>query len=102
MSKLVWRVDPKPTGPYRSFQHRNWPAAHWHGSEQPAARIVCDVPYHPTIARTGHHPELRVRVAVPTGDGKWEWRQLLKRAKNLGEAKAFAAEYFIQHKDYIR
>lgn len=102
MSKLVWRVDPKPTGPYRSFQPRNWPAAHWHGSEQPAVRLVCEDAYHPSIARTAAHAELRIRVAVPTTDGKFEWRQLRRRAKTLNEAKAIAAEYFIHNKEYTR
>lgn len=102
MSKLIWRVDPKPTGSYRSFQRRNWPAAHWRGSEQPAARILCEDDYHPTRARTGDHSELVIHVAVPTTDGKFEWRKLKRTAQGLNEAKALAAEYFIRNKEHIR
>lgn len=25
--KIIWKVDPKPTGRYRSFQQRQWPTA---------------------------------------------------------------------------
>lgn len=27
LPKLKWRVDPAPTGPYRSFSKRAWPSA---------------------------------------------------------------------------
>lgn len=31
---IYWKVDPAPTGRYRSFQRRNWPTAYYKGSDE--------------------------------------------------------------------
>jgi len=41
MPKTVWVMSEKPTGRFRTFQHRSWPMAYYHHKEgPPAARLI--------------------------------------------------------------
>ena len=106
MHKLIWRVDPAPTGRYRSFQKRGWPSAHYDDKdERPAAMIQCEDDYDPQDVRAGTHKELTVYVAdyrpfvgdimIHEGnpkdrDGRFKWRKAKERAKTLDDAKRIA------------
>jgi hypothetical protein len=87
--KLKWRVQPAPTGRYRSFEHRGWPSAEY-PSEKTAARITCLDEYYPANVRSGSHAQLTVWIAdwSAGADGSgFAWRTLKEKAKTLDEAK---------------
>lgn len=91
MKKIIWKVGPKPTGKYRSFQTRGWPTAEI-GNEIVAA-LYCDEPY------TGFNSRrtdllITVRVTDRFGPDTWEWKQLKLRAKSVAEAKQLVATFY--------
>jgi hypothetical protein len=94
--KLKWRVDPPPTGRYRSFAHRGWPTANFSGADKIAVQIRCDDPYIPAKVKTGDHKPLCVYIAEwfdPAERGTraaFEWRKLTTEFATLKEAKAAA------------
>lgn len=103
---LVWRVDPAPTGRYRSFQTRGWPFAHYKGpKERAAVYITCDDDYTPHRARTGEHAPLKIHIAKhyirPDGTPTFTWMQLKVRAQTLDEAKALARMAIDPHPDFL-
>lgn len=104
--KLTWRVQPAPTGRYRSFERRGWPGASWPDGK-PAARIECEDAYTPGRARGARpHAALRVRIAdwsCRTTDGRvtFEWRLLVKRCATLQEAKALAQRALEQRPNFF-
>lgn len=93
-TKLTWRVGTKPTGRYRSFEHRSWPRAEWPSGEC-AANIYCEDDYTaPRARREQPHAPLRVNVAVYDETGKWRWATLKGRPPNLDEAKQLVNKFF--------
>jgi ribosomal protein L37AE/L43A len=97
--KLKWRIDPAPTGPYSSFQKRNWPSAYY-ANGSPAAQLICPDPYHPRDAKEGKHASLKVRVA-DWSQKPWKWRAVKGEFKTLAEAKAAAARVIEQVPAFI-
>jgi glutamine amidotransferase-like uncharacterized protein len=99
--KLIWRVQPVPTGRYRSFEKRGWPEATFDNQDKtPAAMIACEVDYKISIAKSGNHPELTVRVRVPS-ETSWKWATLKKRAANMREAKDLVDLFYKANPQYI-
>lgn len=91
MTKLIWRVQPAPTGRYRSFEKRGWPDASYDDAdESPAAMITSEDAYAPSRIKTGEHAELIVHIADWSIPPSFKWRQAKKRCKTLAEAKALA------------
>jgi len=89
--KLYWKVDPAPTGRFRSFEKRGWPTAYYDKDEDKiAAALYCDAEYVPSIVKSGELFNIQVRIAdYSIGGGGWEWRTMKTRCKSLDEAKKF-------------
>ena len=94
--KLKWKVQPEPTGRYRSFEHRGWPQAELSNGDT-VAIITCDDSYVPALAKAGHHKPLKVRVADYSRT-PGQWYVLKERFETLDKAKkgvvAFLNEVF--------
>ena len=87
--KLKWKVDPEPTGRYRSFEGRAWPSAEYVDGRL-AAFIVCSEDYRPRYVKTGNHPELAVKLYDYSGAERVT-KVLKARFATLAEAKAATA-----------
>jgi len=102
--KLKWRVGEVKTGRYRGFFKRSWPSANFMDGNT-AAAIYCDDEYYPSIAKSGEHSELIVRVAAwgykEPGCGVFKWLTLKKRAKTLKEAKELALAFFGKFPEFM-
>jgi len=58
-----WKVEEPPTGDFRSFHYRGWPAAVYKNDAQDlCGDIQCPDSYQPFMARAGSHKPLTVRV----------------------------------------
>jgi hypothetical protein len=89
--KIVWRVSPAPTGPYRSFSHRGWPSADY-ADGRTCAYISCEDSYEPRLVREGNHAPLTLRIAdYSVVGGSWQWRKAKSTFATLAEAKAALA-----------
>ena len=93
--KLKWRVQPEPTGRYRSFKKRGWPTAEYIDGCI-AASISCEDDYVPARVKSGDHKELVVRVADYSVK-PWKWRTVKARASTLEEAKALVVRVLEAH-----
>jgi hypothetical protein len=100
-NKVVYRVADKPTGMYRSFEHRGWPSGNYAGTDEPAVHISCEDDYVPWRVKTGEHAELTVRVADHSAKPCWQWRTLKKRCKTLQEAKDLVETFLAQFPQFI-
>lgn len=101
--KLFWKVGEAPTGRYRSFFKRSWPMAYFDKDHDFAAVLIdYEESYTTALAKSEDIGEIKIRVAIPTPGGSFNWALLKKRAKNLKEAKEFAAEFFEQHPEHVR
>lgn len=90
--KLNWKVQPAPTGRYRSFESRGWPTAEFANGDH-AAHVYCEDEYVPRDVAVGSHRELRVVVA-DWSVTPWKGRTLVARPKTLAEAKALVQKFF--------
>ncbi len=100
MTKIVWRVDPKPTGRYRSFQKRSWPHARWGTSEGPSLSYLYPDPWVDYWSRITETVILKVRVADHR-EKSFIWRTLKKRATGLAEAKEIVRKFYEEHPDWL-
>jgi hypothetical protein len=98
--KLKWKVSPVPTGPYRSFQKREWPGAVY-GDDTPAVAIYCEDEYIPAKVKLGQHAPLKVCVADHSVR-PWRWLTLTKRYATLEQAKEAARLCFEQHPELLK
>ena len=92
-----------PTGPFRSFQRRGWPMAHYDDAkESVAAWIISDDDYVPRNIKTGNHTSLRLVVADHSPEYAPSWKRLVfkKEFKTLAEAKAGLLEILKRHSEY--
>jgi hypothetical protein len=95
--KLKWRVEPAPTGPYRSFSKRDWPRAFF-ADERIAFSIECDDSYDPKRVKDGDHEELKIWVADwSDGSRSFTWKAIKQRAGTLAEAKQIAADFLAKY-----
>jgi len=103
--KLKWRVDPVPTGRYRSFEKRGWPSAEYENQDA-AVALYCKNEYCPADVKTGDHAPITIRVAQwrPKEErakkGAFTWRQFKKQAKTLKEAKELAKAFLEAHPEF--
>lgn len=98
--KLKWKVQPKPTGRYASFQYRGWPELYSPGGSI-LARIHCShVAYSHRVAKQADHDPLTVYVYhCQNRPNLSDW--LGSRFATLSEAKAAAEAFFAEHPDYL-
>jgi hypothetical protein len=98
--KLKWELAYKPTGRFSFLEKREWPRAHYQGTERIALIIYCEDAYSLKSAKTGSHQELSVRVAdysVPHG---FQWRTLRRRFATLTDAKEAATKFLEERPVY--
>lgn len=109
--RLVWRVDPEPTGKYSFVERRGWPFAYYRDSEreETAVALFCAKEYVPSLVREGKHPEIKIKIAdhsVADNEeerakyGSRRMRTLIQRAKTLKEAKEIAQGFLDQHPEF--
>jgi len=98
--KIKWKVDPPPSGRYRSFVKRAWPMAHLDDAdESPVAYITCLDEYKPRAARYGEHRPLTVNVAFRFGISGFKWVAWTKVA-TLREAKIVVGQWVFNHPEH--
>lgn len=93
--KMKWKVEPEPTGRYRSFSHRGWPSATYPNGDF-AGSIRCEDDYSGKRAKglIPHKPlKVYVKVRCKTEEdvkkyGTFQTRRLLGEFATLPEAKA--------------
>lgn len=96
--KLKWKVDPVPTGRYRSFVKRGWPSAYYPDGNN-AVFLYAEEPYAPCFARAELRFPITIRVAFHHPEEEWPekgaftWRTLKVRAYSLEEAKTLAQTF---------
>jgi len=102
MAKLLkWKVDPRPTGRYRSFESRSWPSAFYkHEREHLCACIQCADEYYPKGVKSGNHPELSLLVYVYT-EKERRMVVLKKKFKTLLEIKEELPKFLCRHTEYL-
>lgn len=102
--KIIWKVAPKPTGRYRSFAHREWPTAYYGSTEgKPAAFLVCDDDYTPSLVMAGRHGPLSIIMLHhqhPGAGASWKRFRLKKTAATLDEAKKMVQAFLDEHIDW--
>jgi hypothetical protein len=104
--KLVWRVEPRPTGRDASFQTRGWPSAELEDGTA-AVSLHCADEYVPADVRAGRHGPITIKVADRRPEtiaekGAWIWRTLKRKAATLDEAKAIVAEFMTANPHVVR
>ena len=101
LPKIKWRVQPAPTGRYRSFDRRGWPSAEY-SDGQLAASIRCEDAYYPAHAKTGAHAPLTLVVYdYSKGTQERASRVLVKRFSTLEEAKAALLPALEKYPEFI-
>lgn len=95
--KIVWRVQPKPTGRYRSFQKRGWPQAFLNDAEGSLiAALHADEDY--------PAPKQEIRVVVydhRKGMQERKSAQLKQRAKSVDHAKRLVQEFYNKNPEWL-
>ena len=106
--KIIWKVEPAPTGRYRSFNRRGWPMAHYPmPGDPPAAMVSCADEYDPKKVRTGDHLPLSLHIAywedpaTRGGRAAFSWRKVVGSFNTLAEAKAQAARILDDFPQFI-
>jgi hypothetical protein len=98
---IKWRVSPVATGRYRSFEIRSWPQAEY-ADGQIAGSIECTDEYYPSLAKTGEHAELRLRIYdYSLGSQKRSMKFGKDGYKTLAEAKEALSKILAQHPEFI-
>lgn len=92
LPKLKWRVDPAPTGQFRSFQSRAWPSADYPNGDFAACIISTDKEdYKGFHAKaTGLHLKVKVAKWLKTPDDQaGSFKLLVSKAEysSIAEAK---------------
>ena len=101
-SLLKWRVPPKPTGKFRSFQRRGWPHADFNEApNRVAVQINCKDDYNAYRVKTAKHEELTVFIAAYDDAGNWKWRKANQTCTALGEAKALAERLYAKFPQFL-
>jgi len=98
--KYKWKVDPKPTGRYSSFERRGFPHAHYNDEHESSAASIGseeDYEYDPKIKV---YKSLILRIAdhsvIP-----WKWRKIVKRYTTIQDAKDGFERILKQHPEMM-
>jgi hypothetical protein len=100
--KLKWKVAEAPTGPYRSFHKRAWPAASYPNGK-PAAWLNCEDDYRPRDVREGRHKPITITLAHhqhPEAGNSWKVMRLKGQAATLQEAKDHVQAFLEIHGEF--
>lgn len=96
---IYWRVDPAPTGRYRSFQRREWPTAWYKDANKPAFFLECADDYEPQAVKTRLHAPIYVVVCHhnhPKAGNSWARLRMREPFKTLADAKAACLAVLIE------
>lgn len=88
---IYWKVDPAPTGRYRSFQKRGWPTAYYKGSDKPAFFLESADAYEPQAVKAGTHAPIYVVACHhnhPSSPNSWARLKMREPFATLDAAKA--------------
>lgn len=96
LPKIKWRVQPAPTGRYRSFDRRGWPTAEYEDGSY-CASIYCEDEYVPARVKTGDHRPLTLMIRDRSTDPQWKRVRASKQFTTLEEAKAALAKILVAH-----
>lgn len=94
-----WKVEPSPTGRYRSFQPWGWPSA-FAPDGQIVARIECPTRYSPRKVALQFHEPLTVKVA-DYRTTPFTWRKIKGQFKTIPEAKTAFEELIKKYPDIL-
>jgi len=111
--KIKWKVQPAPTGRYRSFERRGWPSGTI--NDEAVALLRCEHDYTAKLAKgeptfDGTPPVISVWVAdwtahntgTRTKNGTaFVWRCLKARFSNVADAKAAAQSFLDSHPNFL-
>lgn len=102
--KIVWRVEPAPTGRYRSFEKRSWPTAYYDkNKEYYAASIFCKTEYDPAKVKAGNHAPLFLKIADyskpsnPETRSGWSIATPARGFNTLSELKKWFEDFIKAH-----
>jgi len=103
--KIVWRVQPPPTGRYRSFQRRGWPQATF-GKDGPLlAMLDCEDDYTPARAQCEELAnQITIRVCHhqhPDMPRSWKVFALKQPARSFAQAQARVAAFYESKPDWL-
>ena len=101
--KRVWRVDPPPTGRYRSFARRDWPTCWWGKDGKPAAFIRCADEYVPALVALGDHEPLTVVLCHhrhPNAGNSWHLLRMKQKFETLAAAKQAVEDFLNLHPEF--
>lgn len=108
--KLKWKVDPPPTGQYKSFQKRGWPTGHDENDEAAAIMYHAES-YTAQLAKDAGENAITVQVADWTNENNgrpdknkasFTWRTLKQRFSNVKDAKAATEWFFQAHPEFLK
>ena len=101
---IYWRVDPAPTGRYRSFQKRRWPTAYYKGSDKPAFFIECPESYEPSKVTSGEHAGLTLVACHhnhPNAGNSWARLKFTSPFVTLAACKEAAEQALCEHPEFV-
>lgn len=98
MIKYKWKVQPEPTGRYRSFDKRGWPEAVTPDGEH-LATMHCDDDYTPMFVKKGQHRPIHIRVRIATDTG-WRWGRLKGEWATIEETKEAFARFLEKYPNH--
>lgn len=94
---IKWRVGEKPSGPYRTLQHRAWPSACF--NDRPIAMM------YPLYRRESYSPAISelTDINVHVADYRctpWRWRKLSLAHRGVTSAKEAVKSFFELNPDW--
>ena len=99
--KYTWKVQPAPTGKYRSFSLRGWPHAQTE-DEHNIASIECADDYVPSQVKKGNHQLLtmRIRTRSTANPETFVWLKFNRQFATLQEAKDAFEKYVTENPEH--
>jgi len=104
--KIVWRVQPVPTGMHRSFHRRGWPQAYY-GKDGPLlAMLSCAEDYAARRVATDSNDHGPLTISVchhqhPDTPRSWKVFTLKRTAATLEEAKRRVESFYEAKPDWL-
>jgi maltose-binding protein MalE len=101
MVKYKWKVEPKPTGRYSSFDRRGWPSAETPSGEA-IAILSCATEYIPSLVKSGKHEPItmRIRIRSQKNPTTWIWAKFTEQFATLPDAKNALQRYLQAHPEH--
>jgi hypothetical protein len=103
MLKYRWKVQPKPTGRFASFERRGWPEVLV--GDVMIAYIRCEDDYIPHLVRLGLHKPLKLmircrRELTKNNNCPWTFYKFKTEFATLPEAKKALSDFIEKYPDH--